>query len=84
MPWTRRGTRSNAIVSETDPGIRVETGSATGRWRVRYPISAEARVSIIIASGGKADILKTNLEGLFTKRATGTSKLSSSTTPRDR
>ena len=39
----------------------------SGRWRVRYPVSAEARVSIIIASGGKADVLRTNLEGLFTK-----------------
>jgi len=45
----------------------VEPGIAVGRWRVRYPISAEARVSIIIASGGKADVLRTNLEGLFSQ-----------------
>jgi hypothetical protein len=45
----------------------LEAGNAVGRWRVRYPISAEAHVSIIIASGGKADVLKANLEGLFTK-----------------
>ncbi len=52
---------------EIDPDIRVEPGTVVGRWRVRYPVSAEARVSIIIASGGKADVLRTNLEGLFSK-----------------
>jgi len=52
---------------EVDPAIRVEPGAAVGRWRVRYPISAEARVSIIIASGGKAEVLRTNLDGLFSK-----------------
>jgi O-antigen biosynthesis protein len=52
---------------EIDPGIRVEPGAAVGRWRVRYPVSPEARVSIIIASGGKADVLRTNLDGLFGK-----------------
>lgn len=50
---------------EIDPSIKVEPGNALGRWRVRYPISAEAKVSIIIASGGKADVLRTNLDGLF-------------------
>jgi GT2 family glycosyltransferase len=50
-------------------GCAVEEGVVAGRWRVRYPLSAGARVSIIIASGGKADILRTNLDSLFAKTA---------------
>ena len=38
-----------------------------GRWRVRYSIPEQLRVSIIIASGGKTDILKANLEALYAK-----------------
>ena len=45
----------------------VESGRVPGRWRVRYPISADARVSIIIASGGRVDTLRTNLESLYQK-----------------
>ncbi len=48
-----------------NPGMAVQKGRAPGRWRVRYPISEEARVSIIIASGGKAGVLQTNLQGLL-------------------
>ncbi len=48
-------------------GIRVEPGRVTGRWRVRYPIPEGTRVSIIIASGGKVEILRTNLQNLFDK-----------------
>ncbi|MBV8550837.1 MAG: glycosyltransferase [Acidobacteriaceae bacterium] len=47
--------------------LTVEPGRVTGRWRVRYPIPEGARVSIIIASGGKVDVLRTNLETLFAK-----------------
>jgi GT2 family glycosyltransferase len=46
---------------------RVEPGLVTGRWRVRYPIPEGSRVSIIIASGGRVDVLRTNLESLFSK-----------------
>jgi len=47
--------------------VRVEPGLAPGRWRFRYPIPAGSRVSIIIASGGKTDVLRTNLDSLFAK-----------------
>jgi GT2 family glycosyltransferase len=46
---------------------RVEPGLVTGRWRVRYPIPEGSRASIIIASGGRVDALRTNLESLFGK-----------------
>lgn len=48
-------------------GVTVEPGRVNGRWRARYPIPEGTRVSIIIASGGKVDILRTNLESLFSK-----------------
>ena len=47
----------------------IEPGALPGRWRVRYPLGAGTRVSIVIASGGKADILRTNLDSLFEKTA---------------
>lgn len=46
---------------------RVEPGLVTGRWRVRYLIASGARVSIIIPSGGKVDVLRTNLQSIFGK-----------------
>jgi GT2 family glycosyltransferase len=46
---------------------RVEPGIVPGRWRVRYAIPAGTRVSIIIASGGKADVLRDNLDSIFSK-----------------
>jgi GT2 family glycosyltransferase len=45
----------------------VERGAIIGRWRVRYPVSAGTRVSIIIAAGGKVDPLRINLDSLFGK-----------------
>jgi GT2 family glycosyltransferase len=51
----------------TVPGSFVEPGLSPGRWRTRYPIPAGTRVSIIIASGGKLDVLRTNLDSLFAK-----------------
>ncbi len=51
----------------TGDGSRVEASKITGRWRVRHPIPPETRVSIIIASGGKADVLQENLDSLFRK-----------------
>lgn len=48
-------------------GMWVEPGKILGRWRVRYPIAEGSRVSIIIPSGGKVDVLRTNLESLLSK-----------------
>jgi len=45
----------------------VEQGRIAGRWRVRYPAATGGRVSIIIAAGGKVDVLRANLESLFAK-----------------
>lgn len=42
----------------------VEPGRAPGRWRVRYPIHDTPRVSIIIPSGGRLDVLERNLDTL--------------------
>ena len=47
--------------------LDVEPGRVIGRWRARYPIPAGTQVSIIIASGGKLDVLRANLESLFDK-----------------
>jgi len=46
---------------------RVDANLVRGRWRLRYPIPKGTRVSIIIASGGKADVLATNLKSIFSK-----------------
>jgi GT2 family glycosyltransferase len=46
---------------------KVEPGKVPGRWRPRYAIAAGTQVSIIIASGGKLDALRANLESLFGK-----------------
>jgi GT2 family glycosyltransferase len=48
-------------------GMRVEPGTVPGRWRMRYPVPVDMRVSIIIASGGKVDILRSNIESIFGK-----------------
>jgi GT2 family glycosyltransferase len=47
--------------------LDIEPGKVPGRWRARYSIPAGTQVSIIIASGGKLDALRTNLESLFGK-----------------
>lgn len=48
----------------TGKPMRVTPSSIAGRWRMRYEIPADTRVSIIIASGGKENILRANLRGL--------------------
>ncbi|MBV9759317.1 MAG: glycosyltransferase family 2 protein [Acidobacteriaceae bacterium] len=48
-------------------GLGIEPGGITGRWRARYPIPEGTRVSIIIAAGGKVDVLRTNIESIFSK-----------------
>ncbi len=45
----------------------IEPSKIAGRWRVRYPIPSDTRVSIIIASGGRVDVLRENIESLFRK-----------------
>jgi GT2 family glycosyltransferase len=47
----------------------VEQGKIAGRFRIRYPMTAGTRVSIIIAAGGKTEVLRANLESLFSKTA---------------
>jgi GT2 family glycosyltransferase len=47
----------------------VESGKITGRWRPRYSIPPDTQVSIIIASGGKLEVLRANLQELFAKTA---------------
>ncbi|HEY7212102.1 MAG TPA: glycosyltransferase family 2 protein, partial [Bryobacteraceae bacterium] len=46
---------------------RIEPGRVAGRWRARYPIPVGTRVSIIIPSGGKLDVLRANLTSLFAR-----------------
>lgn len=47
--------------------MRIEPAKIAGRWRARYQIAKGTRVSIIIPSGGKVDVLRNNLESLFRK-----------------
>lgn len=51
----------------TGKQMRVESAAIAGRWRIRYPIPEGSRVSILIASGGKVDVLRVNLKSLFEK-----------------
>ncbi len=53
--------------ARTNQQKTVEPSRIAGRWRVRYPIPSGSRVSIIVASGGKLDILRANLDSLFAK-----------------
>lgn len=53
--------------SEEDPHCRVEEAGIIGRWRIRYPIPEGTSVSIIIASGGKEQILRNNIDSVFEK-----------------
>lgn len=46
---------------------RVEPGVGPNRWRVRYAIPENSRVSILIPSGGKVDLLRTNIDKLAAK-----------------
>ncbi len=53
--------------ARTGNGLTVVPTKIPGRWRARYRIPSETRVSIIIASGGKLDVLRANLDSLFSK-----------------
>jgi O-antigen biosynthesis protein len=54
-----------------ETGTAVEPGAIEGRWRMRYPIPARSRVSIIIASGGRVDALRTNVDSVLAKTTYG-------------
>ena len=54
-------------VDRTGISMEITTGQVPGRWRARYPIPAGTKVSIVIASGGKSEVLRTNLNSLFGK-----------------
>ena len=56
-----------SFLAEAAIEARVEDGLHSGRWRVRYPIPAGTRVSILIPSAGKTNILDRNLEALWDK-----------------
>ncbi len=56
-----------AYCDRSQEGGIVEQGSIAGRWSVRYPVGTATRVSIIIAAGGKVDVLRANLDSLFAK-----------------
>ena len=53
--------------ARTSEVLTIEPAKIPGRWRARYGIPAGTRVSIIIAAGGKLDVLRANLESLFSK-----------------
>ena len=52
---------------ERKPDARVEESGIVGRWRIRYPIPGGTSVSVIIASGGKEQILRNNIDSIFEK-----------------
>ncbi|MGI8960412.1 MAG: glycosyltransferase [Bryobacteraceae bacterium] len=68
-PYTIEASRRalERFCSEAGNSARIEPADLPGVWRLRYPISEASRVSIIIASGGNAEILRANLESLFTR-----------------
>lgn len=53
--------------AEKEPACRVEETAIVGRWRVRYSIPEGTTVSIIIASGGKEQILRDNIDSIIEK-----------------
>jgi O-antigen biosynthesis protein len=44
---------------------KVYAGLYPGRWRVRYPVPAGSRVSIVIPTAGKMEVLDRNLNALW-------------------
>ena len=54
-----------SFLAATFPEARVESGAYAGRWRVRYPIPADAFVSILIPTAGNMDVLDRNLKKLW-------------------
>jgi O-antigen biosynthesis protein len=57
---------SRAVVENFVEGrAKVEAGLHPGRWRVRYPVPAGTRVSILIPTAGKTDMLDRSLNALW-------------------
>jgi GT2 family glycosyltransferase len=56
----RRGNRATVV-----------SGAFPGRWRVRYALAQAPAVSIVIAAGGKVEVLRDNLTSLFGKTEYG-------------
>jgi len=56
-----------AFLAESNIPGRVEEAEHPGRWRVRYPIPANAHVSILIPTAGKVEVLDRNLNALWNK-----------------
>jgi len=44
---------------------RVEPGVAIGRWRVRYEITEHPKVTVVLPTGGRLELLRPCLESLF-------------------
>lgn len=53
--------------ARTGKPMRITPSDIVGRWRMRYDVPADSHVSIIIPSGGKENVLRTNLRSLFNK-----------------
>jgi GT2 family glycosyltransferase len=72
-PYTIEASRRalERFCRETGRSARIEPAKLPGAWRLRYPITEGSRVTIIIASGGNVEILRANLEGLFTRTEYG-------------
>ena len=54
-----------SFLLETETAAQVENGAHPGRWRVRYNIPPEARVSILIPTAGNTEVLDRNLKALW-------------------
>jgi GT2 family glycosyltransferase len=57
----------NLHAERVGKALQISPGRAPCRWRARYPVPPGTRVSIVIASGGKTDVLRINLDSLFGK-----------------
>jgi GT2 family glycosyltransferase len=68
-PYTIEASRRalERFCQSTGNAARIEPAELPGCWRPRYPISEPSEASIIIASGGNAEILRANLDALFTR-----------------
>lgn len=53
-----------AYLDAASPGAYAEDVRTNGTFRIRYPIPAGTRVSIIIPSGGNREMLQRNLDGI--------------------
>ena len=53
--------------NRTGRAMQVTPSNIVGRWRMRYEIPANTRVSIIIPSGGKDNVLRANLRSIVQK-----------------